>query len=118
MNDRFRFSVRGGEKNLVTTWQDAELGPKHHTASLNVRQSDKVAVPSYNHSSAGSSLTEGTDALQARCMDITGVAGEWREYDFNQQQETSREAVPTHLPLSLGTEGGQYCLLGKFLVVC
>ena len=97
MNDlAFRL---GKKKHLVTTWKDAELGPKHPTASLNVWQRDKVATPNSNRSLAVTSLTEGKDALQACYMDITGVAGAWGEYDFN-QQETYRDAVPTHLPLS------------------
>jgi hypothetical protein len=69
------FAFRPGKKKHVTTWQDAELGPKQPTASLNVWQSDKVAARNYHHSPAGSSLTEGTDALQACCMDIT--RGSW-----------------------------------------
>jgi len=44
MNNRFRFSAR--KKKHVTTWRDAELGPKQPTASLNVWQRDKVAAQS------------------------------------------------------------------------
>ena len=31
---------------------------------------------------------QGTYALQASCFEVSGVAGAWRECDFNMQQET------------------------------
>jgi hypothetical protein len=32
--------------------------------------------------------TEGTDALQECYLEVSGIAGAWKECDFNQRQET------------------------------
>ena len=55
--------------------------------------------------------SEGVDTLQACGVEVSGVAGEWRECDINQQQETdvSDRTNPPRSTVSAYSEGGGLC---------